>query len=343
VGGAGGSTKAEGHFPATDFPETHYPETGYPHDTTEERFKAVARKMQECGAYRGPAFEIATTMLTAEPACTVSWAEETFYRVFNEERRRGVTAEQAMRRTITRLKNGDWGNLTDVVAEADRRRQAATPAYQQAQPRPPAEPQPSTQAAAAAVWAAVLAILKSEVPSAVYDTWLRDTTALGWDKAGMTLSVQVTDEEALEVLSTHCSEALEQALTEVLETQEPELAGAPGLLRVDFVPPGRVAEAKTTPPAEALWEEALKDIKLQVTRATFDTWLRLTQGTNLELNGQGQFLVVRAHNHYAVEWLTGKLYPLILRNVIRVAEDDFGEQIDRDSFEIQFVAASQRQ
>ncbi len=185
---------------------------------SERRYREIARKMQECGAYRGPSYEITQAMLEDDPAHTVAWAEETFYRVFNEERRAGVSAEQALARTVTRLKNGNWKTREDIIAEADRRQRAARERY--------------------------------------YDD-------------------------------------LNQRREHVGETEPPSVS--------------------TT---QRLWDEVLGEVALQMTRATFDTWLRGTKCLGLT----DHTLVVQAKNQYAIEWLESKLYPVIQRTLDQTVE-----------------------
>jgi len=69
--------------------------------------------------------------------------------------------------------------------------------------------------------------------------------------------------------------------------------------------------------AELLWKATLDELELQMARATFDTWLRNSQG--LGYNGDGQTLVVQVKNDFAIEWLEGKLAPVITRTLQHLA------------------------
>ncbi len=69
--------------------------------------------------------------------------------------------------------------------------------------------------------------------------------------------------------------------------------------------------------AEPLWQAVLGELELQLARATFDTWLRPTRAIGLEDGGRR--LIVGAQNGYAVEWLSGRLYPRIRETLERVA------------------------
>ncbi len=69
--------------------------------------------------------------------------------------------------------------------------------------------------------------------------------------------------------------------------------------------------------AQQLWDVILGELQLQMTRATFDTWLRDTYVLDVE----ARCLVVAVKNAYAVEWLTHRLYSLIERTLRRVTDE----------------------
>jgi chromosomal replication initiator protein len=62
---------------------------------------------------------------------------------------------------------------------------------------------------------------------------------------------------------------------------------------------------------QTLWETALGQLELQVTRPNFETWLRNTAGLSLE----GEHLVVGVPSDFALEWLRSRLSSLIARTV----------------------------
>ncbi len=227
-GGMGGTENV-----AADFNEMGCNEKNF----NETQFREIARDLQVCGVYRKPAYQIATRMLQEEASRTVDWAKDTFYRVFNEERQAAVTDDVAMRRTVTRLKNGDWGSLDAVVAEAERRKQDQQPT-----------PTPSQ---------------------------------------------------------------LDRLLT------PPQLS-----------------------PAQKVWGKVLQEVELQLTRSTFDTWLRSTQALEIE----GATLVVQAQNHYAVEWLTSRLHKPILRSLRDIVQDwpsDNGGGLVAQVCDVNFVVSGE--
>ena len=60
-----------------------------------------------------------------------------------------------------------------------------------------------------------------------------------------------------------------------------------------------------------LWETALGQLELEVTRPNFDTWLRGTVGLRI---ADSQF-VVGVPSDFAIEWLKSRLHPLISRTI----------------------------
>lgn len=62
--------------------------------------------------------------------------------------------------------------------------------------------------------------------------------------------------------------------------------------------------------SQRLWQAALGELELQMTRAMFDTWLRDTRCIAFEDEHR---LVIGVKNGYAVEWLENRLYTVIQR------------------------------
>ena len=60
---------------------------------------------------------------------------------------------------------------------------------------------------------------------------------------------------------------------------------------------------------ETAWKAALGELEMQMTRATFTTWL---QGTRALTWADGEF-VIGVRNDFAKDWLEGRLYDLIAR------------------------------
>ncbi len=70
--------------------------------------------------------------------------------------------------------------------------------------------------------------------------------------------------------------------------------------------------------AQRIWQAALGDLQLQMTRATFDTWL---QGSRV-VAYEDQVLTVFVRHAYAVDWLENRLLPVIQRTLRRLAGPD---------------------
>jgi hypothetical protein len=255
----------------------------------------------------------------------------TFFRVFNQERSHARNDDETMRFTVTRLKDGDWGEgLDTVIAEADERKHDPYAAFF-ANNAPP-EPQPGTEAEAQAVWDAVLETLESETTRANHDNWLRDTKALGLSSGRTVVIVQVANDKAVEALSDRHAPIIERALSQALEHGDGDLPRT--LMSVAFVttamlPQSQPAAESSYPHAEQaqrLWQDALADLEGQMTPATFDSWFRDSKA--LGVNGDGQTLVIRVKNQYAIEWLQSRLYNVTHRTLVSHLEYDEDEFAD---------------
>ncbi len=66
-----------------------------------------------------------------------------------------------------------------------------------------------------------------------------------------------------------------------------------------------------------IWETALKELQLQMTKATFDTWVRSTFVAEAQ-DGEKSMFVIGTHNPYAVEWLEHRLHATIQRTVVGI-------------------------
>jgi hypothetical protein len=76
-----------------------------------------------------------------------------------------------------------------------------------------------------------------------------------------------------------------------------------------------LADGQVQPVAQ-FWRKALAELELQLTRATFDTWLRGSVCVGL---ADPTTLTVQVKNTYAVEWLSHRLAPVIQRTLTRLA------------------------
>lgn len=64
-----------------------------------------------------------------------------------------------------------------------------------------------------------------------------------------------------------------------------------------------------------LWQAALGELQLQMTRGTFETWLKSTHGVSLD----DDVLVIGVPNDYAKDWIEKRLQPAVSETVKRVA------------------------
>ena len=72
------------------------------------------------------------------------------------------------------------------------------------------------------------------------------------------------------------------------------------------------------PTARRVWDTALGQLQLQVTRPNFDTWLKDTVGLQAE---NGTFLI-GTPSDFVSEWLRGKMSPVISRTVSAILGHD---------------------
>jgi hypothetical protein len=82
--------------------------------------------------------------------------------------------------------------------------------------------------------------------------------------------------------------------------------------------PGTSLDART------VWANVLEELRLQMTRSTFDTWLRGSQVGHVE----GGALTVWVRDEYAAEWLRTRLYVPIERTVAGIAGQPVAVQFE---------------
>jgi len=63
--------------------------------------------------------------------------------------------------------------------------------------------------------------------------------------------------------------------------------------------------------AKQVWEAALGELQLQVTKANYETWLKDTSGADF----QGDVFTISAPTTFATEWLEKRLQPLIKKTL----------------------------
>jgi len=71
------------------------------------------------------------------------------------------------------------------------------------------------------------------------------------------------------------------------------------------------SQTSSQPPLDKIeWEMVKNDLRLQMTAATFDTWLKQTTATRA-----GNTILIKCQNRFAYEWLSMRLRPTIARTV----------------------------
>ena len=68
--------------------------------------------------------------------------------------------------------------------------------------------------------------------------------------------------------------------------------------------------------ADQIWRTALGELQLQMTRPTFDTWLKNTRAISYE-DGT---LIIGTHNAYAKDWLENRLMSIIKRTLTSIVD-----------------------
>lgn len=63
-----------------------------------------------------------------------------------------------------------------------------------------------------------------------------------------------------------------------------------------------------------IWQAALGELRLQMTKATFDTWVRNTQLVSC----QDDVFVIGAQNEFARDWLENRLLTTVERTLVGI-------------------------
>lgn len=74
--------------------------------------------------------------------------------------------------------------------------------------------------------------------------------------------------------------------------------------------------------AREVWERALGELQIQVSKPNYDTWLRNSQG----ISCQNDIFVVGVHNAFAAEWLSKRLYPVVRKTLADIIGREIGLQ-----------------
>jgi chromosomal replication initiation ATPase DnaA len=90
-----------------------------------------------------------------------------------------------------------------------------------------------------------------------------------------------------------------------------------------MITPQLAQQATFPPPCYApgdLWRLTLAELRLQMTKATFNTWL--VDSRLLATASTPSFWVIVVRNEYARDWLTFRLCPVVERTVVGLVGDE---------------------
>lgn len=73
---------------------------------------------------------------------------------------------------------------------------------------------------------------------------------------------------------------------------------------------------------EAAWAATLQELELQMTKATFNTWLKSAQLGRVDTEGGKLRFVIYVRNDYAVDWLKNRLNDSIVRTLCAILGED---------------------
>ncbi len=73
-----------------------------------------------------------------------------------------------------------------------------------------------------------------------------------------------------------------------------------------------------------VWQAALGELQLQMTSATYHTWLSDTRWVATDTDSET--LIIAVKNGYAVEWLSNRLYPVVERTLKRITGNGWAAQ-----------------
>ncbi len=87
---------------------------------------------------------------------------------------------------------------------------------------------------------------------------------------------------------------------------------------------------------DALWKAALAELKLQTTKATFDTWLAQTRAVDCA----GGTLIVAVPDHRARDWLENRLNGTVLRAVQGILGESPPDGLHVDAIQFEVAACA---
>jgi hypothetical protein len=124
----------------------------------------------------------------------------------------------------------------------------------------------------------------------------------------------------------HSSESVHQVNTSAVECSPDEHQCSPGEPEEEPLNKNQKMNKIASFPdfssgsAREIWDQALKELELQMTKPTFDSWLKNSRGVSLD----DHILTVGVGNKYAVDWCTNRLKSIVEQAVIGVV----GERVE---------------
>jgi hypothetical protein len=73
---------------------------------------------------------------------------------------------------------------------------------------------------------------------------------------------------------------------------------------------------------DPIWKEVLAELQMQLTKATFDTWVQPTDGRQVDGHWE-----ITCHNDYARDWLENRLATTIHRTLVGVVGENVGDLV----------------
>jgi len=148
-----------------------------------------------------------------------------------------------------------------------------------------------------------------------------DTTATEIIEAGNESPSTETVEGASDT-STESVEVVEGTSTEIVEVGKGTSTGTVGDTSTESVETKEnINKAQTTKermvsplPEINIWQAALGELRLQMTKATFDTWVRNTRLVSC----QDDIFVIGAQNEFARDWLENRLLTTVERTLVGI-------------------------
>jgi len=137
-------------------------------------------------------------------------------------------------------------------------------------------------------------------------TQLQQLTA-GFD-AGMGALKLAMDDQTIEFISQVSTDGDPMAEPPCEVPEEQPVAEMVGQVNLSAL---QTEQIDGDPGANLLWHTTLGELELQMTRATFDSWVRPSRAVSFD----GDQLVVQVRSPYAKEWLEARLNMTIQRTV----------------------------